>query len=581
MIRNPLTQQATNTLTQRMTTPGIALLFPFLLLLLLATATEAAEPDSAGKVIMVKGNVSAINLTGEQRQLQRRDNLYEGDTLITGTNSRTQIRFRDNALLALDGNSRIRIDHYHPQNPPAHTTTEAEPEVLMTLIEGGFRTLSGTLGKLDPSAYRVDTPVGSIGIRGTLYSATLQQQTLLAGAWQGSILIKTPFGEMLLGQEADFSFAEITPTGFNGLLEAPAALTPVVTTEAPAAKDTQSEVKDTQPASPPQESSQSTPEDSAGDNTSRPTAGTQTNNQTTDNRLEIPANAISDQDSGSVIPLPLEQNESSASLQTFADNGQLQETGDTTPTEVVRTSPDDRLSDAEYQELFNSRLLGAVISPSGVYIGTLIRIGDNEPLLVTGNSSADLTVIRFDGISEHRTSPIEGIEWGIWDGRDNNTIQLYPDWDSLAFSSLDEQALWLAGDPTRSIDLEALQGSVQFNTLDALGINNNGDYLNQANGSFTLDFDSGQIRNGQLQLQFDNDQSWDMQFDGTLHSGGFYSAIVEMDILSGSHGNSHLNLDNSEMAGLLIGEEAHGFVGGFNLHDQDGAQAAGVILMSQ
>jgi hypothetical protein len=572
MIRNLFTQQATNRLTRRITTPGMPALFPFLLLLLLAPGTQAAEPDSAGKVIMVKGNVSAINLTGAQRLLQRRDNLYEGDTLITGSNSRTQIRFRDNALLALDGNSRIRIDHYHPQNTPTNTTTETEPEVLMTLLEGGFRTLSGTLGKLAPSAYRVDTPVGSIGIRGTFYSATLQQQTLLAGAWQGSILIKTPFGEMMLGREEDFSFAEITPTGFSGLLEAPAALTPAVTTEAPAAKDSQSEVQGTQPVSPPQEDSQSTQQDSAGDNTSR---------QTTDNDPAIPTNAISDQDNGSVIPLPLEQHESSASLQTFADNGQLQETGNNTPTEVVRTSPDDRLSDAEYQELFNSRLLGAVISPSGVYIGTLIRIGDSEPLLVTGNSAADLTVIRFEGISEHRTSPIDGIEWGIWDGRDNNNIQLYPDWDSLAFNSLDEQALWLAGDPTRSIDLEALQGSVQFNTLDALGINNNGDYLNQANGSFILDFDSGQIRDGQLQLQFDHDQNWNMQFDGTLHSGGFYSAIVEMDILSGSHGNSHLNLNNSEMAGLLIGEEAHGFVGGFHLHDQDGAQAVGVILMSQ
>lgn len=557
MIRNLLTRRATNRLVWQITTPGMFALFPFLLLLLLAPGTQAAEPDSAGKVIMVKGNVSAINRTGEQRPLQRRDNLYEGDTLITGINSRTQIRFRDNALLALESSSRIRIDHYHPQNTPAHTTTEAKPEVLMTLIEGGFRTLSGTLGKLDPSAYRVDTPVGSIGIRGTLYSARLQQETLLAGAWQGSILITTPHGEMVLGQESDFSFAEITPTGFSGLLEAPTALTPAMTTEAPAAKDTQ-------PASQPHENSQSTPEDSAGDN-----------------GPVIPTNAISDQDSGPVIPLPLEQNESSASLQTFADNGQLQETGDTTPTEVVRTSPDDRLSDAEYQELFNSRLLGAVISPSGVYTGTLIQIGDSEPLLVTGNSSAELTVIRFTGVSEHRTSPIEGIEWGIWDGRNNNHIQLYPDWDSLAFSSLDEQALWLAGDPTRSVDLEALHGSVQFNTLDALGMNGNGDDLNQASGSFTLDFDSGQIRNGQLQLQFNNDQNWDLQFDGTLHSGGFYSAIVEMDILSGSHGNSHLNLDNSEMAGLLIGEEAHGFVGGFNLHDQDGAQAAGVILMSQ
>src|SRR5690606_24291281 len=96
--------------------------------------------------------------------------------------SRVQIRFIDNALLALQENSRLNIREYHLAQEGAE-----QSKVLMELVEGGFRTLTGSIGKGNEQAYQVTTPVASIGIRGTLYSLLVQSNQLTAGVWQGGI----------------------------------------------------------------------------------------------------------------------------------------------------------------------------------------------------------------------------------------------------------------------------------------------------------------------------------------------------------------------------------------------------------
>jgi hypothetical protein len=60
---------------------------------------------------------------------------------------------------------------------PASTTTVASAEgvaapgsrAFFRLLKGGFRAVSGLIGKVDRNEYRVDTPVATIGIRGTDY----------------------------------------------------------------------------------------------------------------------------------------------------------------------------------------------------------------------------------------------------------------------------------------------------------------------------------------------------------------------------------------------------------------------------
>ncbi|MFP5305877.1 MAG: hypothetical protein ACLGI7_08645, partial [Gammaproteobacteria bacterium] len=58
---------------------------------------------------------------------------------------------------------------------PAETPVAAaapqppQQQAVFRLLKGGFRAVSGLIGKADPEEYRVSTPVATIGIRGTDY----------------------------------------------------------------------------------------------------------------------------------------------------------------------------------------------------------------------------------------------------------------------------------------------------------------------------------------------------------------------------------------------------------------------------
>ena len=107
----------------------------------LASAVTSATPNDqrAGQVIMSRGDVNALRAQGEQPlqqiALKRRSPVFQRDTLTTGANGKAQIRFQDGGLVALKPSSRLQVARYQP--------SEKGPDVVMELIEGGFRTLTG------------------------------------------------------------------------------------------------------------------------------------------------------------------------------------------------------------------------------------------------------------------------------------------------------------------------------------------------------------------------------------------------------------------------------------------------------
>ncbi|WP_108124717.1 FecR family protein [Saccharospirillum mangrovi] len=174
---------------------------------------------AAGKVVIAAGDVYAVNAQNERRPLQRRADVFEGDTLITGTDGRLQLRFEDNAILALRADSQLRISEYHG-------ASDTQPErVLMDLLGGGFRTISGSFGKSERDAYQVRTPNASIGIRGTHYEAVFESNTLSVGVYEGGIVLTNDQGSLNLGLDSEFVFAQVQAGNLpQGLLNPPANL---------------------------------------------------------------------------------------------------------------------------------------------------------------------------------------------------------------------------------------------------------------------------------------------------------------------------------------------------------------------
>lgn len=155
-----------------MTKQSLCRLSAAILILASGPAVHAAD---AGTVTFASGSVSAERQPAEA--LARGDTVLVEDFVITGDASRAQLQMIDDAKIAIRPNSRLRIDEYvfAPAASPSGTavTTSDDNSSVLSLVKGGFRTITGAIGKEDPSDYEVRTAVGVLGVRGTDFAVLL------------------------------------------------------------------------------------------------------------------------------------------------------------------------------------------------------------------------------------------------------------------------------------------------------------------------------------------------------------------------------------------------------------------------
>ncbi|WP_348674484.1 FecR family protein [uncultured Abyssibacter sp.] len=205
---------------------------------------------AVGKVLFVLGGASVER--GETAlAAQRGLELESGDTLVTGLSGRMHVRLDDGAMLTLKPDTRYELTDYQiPEAEPAETPTAPastdtetaeEPASLvrtrrsgrafMSLIKGGFRTITGLIGKSDKETYQIKTPVATIGIRGTHYETEMVGDEMLLAVWDGivDIVVQTPDGTQTwsFGRGQSFSFGRIGSDGsVTGLEEPPPQFAP-------------------------------------------------------------------------------------------------------------------------------------------------------------------------------------------------------------------------------------------------------------------------------------------------------------------------------------------------------------------
>ncbi len=177
----------------------------------------------AAHVILSKGVATATDQDGTARPLKRRSKIFSGDIIRTGPKGSVQLRFVDKALMTIKASSEMDISSYL-FNQPGDTSNKEQ--ALMTLVKGGFRTISGQIGKGDKSAYKVDTPAASIGIRGTNYEVQQEASgTYVMAVYSGGISVENDSGTIELGLGSDFNFTRVSADSPPvGLLAAPESL---------------------------------------------------------------------------------------------------------------------------------------------------------------------------------------------------------------------------------------------------------------------------------------------------------------------------------------------------------------------
>jgi hypothetical protein len=173
---------------------------------------------AAATTLAVGGTVSVTPKSGAAGPLAEGQRVETGSSIKTGLNSNTTLRFDDGQLVALSANTTYTIDDYRFN---AHKP--AEGTFVSTLVQGGMRSVTGLLGKLNPGEVKVKATVATVGIRGTDYQLFLDSR-LNVHVLDGTIVVSNRGGEELFSKD-------VQPTGIVAdLLSKPR---PVLFTELP------------------------------------------------------------------------------------------------------------------------------------------------------------------------------------------------------------------------------------------------------------------------------------------------------------------------------------------------------------
>ncbi len=127
-----------------------------------APVPAAAKADlQAGFVKSVRGNVQLLNGAGAARTASPGDALGAVDRIVTGPDSSAAVVLRDDTTLVVGPSSRLDLKEFHFDG------TTREGGILLSLLRGSMRMITGLIGKTNPDAVRVETQTATIGIRGT------------------------------------------------------------------------------------------------------------------------------------------------------------------------------------------------------------------------------------------------------------------------------------------------------------------------------------------------------------------------------------------------------------------------------
>lgn len=168
------------------------------------------DESPIGAVEELEGTVTIIHANGSSESATLGTPIYEGDVIETSGNGAVNVLFLDETSMAVSENARMSVDNYK-----FDAATESG-ETNLSVLRGVFVYTSGLIGRDDPDDVLIETPVGSIGIRGTIIAGNINPQgkseiTVLEGA----IVVSNGAGEVTLSQQ----FETVQISGFKDAIE--------------------------------------------------------------------------------------------------------------------------------------------------------------------------------------------------------------------------------------------------------------------------------------------------------------------------------------------------------------------------
>jgi hypothetical protein len=131
-------------------------------LLLGAMGAGHAQAQSAGVVQFAAGDVKVVAASGSERAARKGVPVSVGDTLLTAPGALAQLKMGDGAIIVVQPQSRLTVAEFHYAGKEDGTE-----KVRYRLEHGGFRAVTGAIGRTHKQNYVIETPIAHMGVRGT------------------------------------------------------------------------------------------------------------------------------------------------------------------------------------------------------------------------------------------------------------------------------------------------------------------------------------------------------------------------------------------------------------------------------
>lgn len=197
---------------------------------------------AAGRFVSVTGEVNVVAADGSRRTVEQGSEIHSGETVVTGENALAQMRMADRSLFSVRANSEFKLEQFKYAGKD-----DREASFLVSVLKGGFRTITGLIAQLNRRNYRINTPAATIGVRGTHFEVVHVLPQLAAPdapagtynrVYEGLTTLQNPVGLELLVSREQTAFAALQAGATPVLVAPPAAIfgqpTPVPRAAAPA-----------------------------------------------------------------------------------------------------------------------------------------------------------------------------------------------------------------------------------------------------------------------------------------------------------------------------------------------------------
>ena len=159
-----------------------------------ATAGLAAAqtPEPVGKVDRVQGQAQ-VERGGQTVTLAAGGAVFEDDVITTGPESRVSLVFVDESTLTIGADGEMVIDSF------VYNKAGQRNSAIYNCAAGAFLTKTGGIGKANPEAVLVVTPVVTIGIRGTQFWGGRLERDFEVLVLEGRVVVTNAAGSVELG----------------------------------------------------------------------------------------------------------------------------------------------------------------------------------------------------------------------------------------------------------------------------------------------------------------------------------------------------------------------------------------------